>query len=270
MTDSPIIALFNRLAPGYDCPPLRLYPFCADAIINGLGDLRGKKILDIASGTAHVAIAAAQAVGNQGRVFATDLAAAMLDQGYTKMDKLHYQNIDWHEMDAARLDFRRDYFDYALCSHALHLLPDPAQALREWARVVRPGGTVLFSVLTENALQPGLADFYRRLGEPRDAIREHAEALARPEYSESLLREAGLVKVRSHRLSLGYYLAQLDDWWEVLTQTEFRRLLRAVRGSEREALREAHLAWMQQQVDENGLRLNAETLIVLGEKPDAA
>jgi ubiquinone/menaquinone biosynthesis C-methylase UbiE len=45
-------------------------------------------------------------------------------------------------MNAERLRFRKDSFDRVLCSFGLFLLPDVDAALREFRRVLGPGGGV--------------------------------------------------------------------------------------------------------------------------------
>jgi len=72
--------------------------------------------------------------------------------------------------DLYRLPFRDDAFAAALSATALIHFDDPAPALREMARVVRPGGLLALSVLKveaterlEDALRPSGLDLQRRL-----------------------------------------------------------------------------------------------------------
>ena len=116
-------AVFNRVARGYDDPALRFFPFGADRLIVRLDPDREAKILDVATGTGAVALAAAQAVGAEGRVMAIDLAEGMLDRLQEKIVKFGIRNIDRHVMDAATLEFRRDYFDFVVCSFGIFFCP---------------------------------------------------------------------------------------------------------------------------------------------------
>ncbi|MCR4347941.1 MAG: hypothetical protein NUV55_12180 [Sulfuricaulis sp.] len=54
-----VTSVFNLVAAGYDRPELRFFPFCADRLIARLSPLPGTKLLDVATGTGVVALAAA-------------------------------------------------------------------------------------------------------------------------------------------------------------------------------------------------------------------
>ena len=98
----------------------------------------GQQVLDVACGTGAVARAALAAVGPGGNVTGSDLNAGMLEvAGRTAPE------IDWVQSDAAALDFEDDTFDVVICQSALMFFPDPAAAVREMARVAKPGGRVV-------------------------------------------------------------------------------------------------------------------------------
>ncbi len=155
MTDTPTpeqqkqwtATMFDLVAEGYDNPAQRLFPFTADRLVNKLQPLSGYKVLDIATGTGHAAMAAAQAVGRDGRVHAIDLSEGMLSRAQQNIDKMQLPNIDLHVMDAEALEFRRQYFDMAMCSFGLFFLPDMLKGLQSWWRVLKPGGRYFISDL---------------------------------------------------------------------------------------------------------------------------
>ena len=123
----------------------------------------GSKVLDVATGTGVAAIAFAQAVRPGGRVTAVDISADMLDRAAANITKMALDNVDLHQMDAERLDFRAGYFHSVVCSYGLFFLPDMPAALREWVRVLRPGGKLAFTSFETSAFQPMLDDFVARL-----------------------------------------------------------------------------------------------------------
>ena len=97
------IAVFNLVASHYDNPSMRFFPFCADRLISHLRLAPDAKVLDVATGTGVVAMAAAQALGPQGRVQAIDLAEDMLNKAMANFQRAGLSNIDFHVMDAESL-----------------------------------------------------------------------------------------------------------------------------------------------------------------------
>lgn len=264
--------VFNRVAAGYDNPASRFFPFCADRLIVRLKPARGSKILDVATGTGVVAMAAIQAVGHEGRVMAIDLAEGMLDRLQEKIDKFGIPNIDLHVMDAAALEFRREYFDHVVCSFGIFFLPDMSVGLREWARVTKPGGRILFTVFGKQAFQPMMELFIRRIENygvdvPDKEAPFAAMRLADPERCHDLLSGAGLKDIEVHAEQLGYHLKDEIQWWEVIWNSGMREWIERIPAARQELFRVEHLADVRPLVGEQGLWLNVETLFAAGTKP---
>ncbi len=100
-----------------------------------------RRLLDVASGTAGVAIALARRT--EARVVAYDLTLPMLRQGAARVDDAGLTaRIDLVEGRAEQLPFPDDSFDALTFTYLLRYVEDPASTLRELARVVRPGGAV--------------------------------------------------------------------------------------------------------------------------------
>jgi len=270
-----VAAAFNRVAAGYDNPATRFFPFCADRLIVRLNPARGSKILDVATGTGEVAMAAMQAVGREGRVMAIDLAEGMLDRLQEKIDKFGIPNIDLHVMDAAALEFRRDYFDHVVCSFGIFFLPDMSAGLREWARVTKPGGRILFTVFGKQAFQPMMDLFIRRIKNfgvdaPDKDAPIAAMRLADPEHCRDLLSGAGFKDIEVHTEQLGYHLKDEAQWWEVIWNSGMREWVERIPLARQESFRVEHLADVRPLMVEQGLWLNVETLFAAGTKPSGA
>ena len=264
--------IFNRVAVGYDDAALRFFPFAADRLIMRLNPAPGTKILDVATGTGVVALAAVQAVGEKGRVIAIDLAETMLDRLQEKIDKFGIRNIDLHVMDAAALEFRRDYFDYVVCSFGIFFLPDMTAGLKEWVRVTKPGGRIMFTAFGKQAFQPMMDLFIRRLEQygirPPDPARPFAGMrLADPARCRELLDTAGLVDIEVATEQLGYHLKDETQWWDLLWNSGTRGWIEKVLPAELESFRAAHLAEVRPLLGERGLWLNVETHFASGAKP---
>ncbi len=70
----------------------------------------GQHVLDIATGTGHIAIAASQIVGSEGRVIGIDISAGMLEQTRNKVEALGLKNIDFQLADAESVNLPANSF----------------------------------------------------------------------------------------------------------------------------------------------------------------
>lgn len=111
--------------------------------------VEGERVLDVACGTGLVALAAARTVGAKGRVCGVDISGAMVEVARHKARQQDIDKVTFARMDAESLAFAAAEFDVALCALGLMYMPDPALALREMRRVLRPGGRLLLAVWGE-------------------------------------------------------------------------------------------------------------------------
>jgi ubiquinone/menaquinone biosynthesis C-methylase UbiE len=106
----------------------------------------GEHVLDLACGTGLVTLAAADAVGTHGKVVGTDLSGQMVEVARQRAFARQLPQVSFARMDAEMLDLPDATFDAVLCSLGLMYLPDAARAMREWLRVLKPGGRVVIAV----------------------------------------------------------------------------------------------------------------------------
>ena len=216
--------LFAPLGPTYDRYAAllsfgqdpRWRRFLVSRVDAGAGD----RLLDVATGTAAVAIELVRRHGCS--VVGLDQSAEMLDEGRARVKRAGLsQRIELVEGRAEALPFEDASFDALTFTYLLRYVDDPAATLRELARVVRPGGTIAsleFGVpprllpraawelyvrvglpLAGRVVSPGWHEVGRFLG---PSIRGFYEGLP----LDGLLRlwnAAGIEEVRHRRLSLG-------------------------------------------------------------------
>lgn len=106
----------------------------------------GEKLIDIACGTGLVSFPAAEKVGKNGFVLATDISDCMVKIGTGSTKGKNYSNIQFERMDAEELSVPDKAYDAALCALGLMYVPDPGKALKEMYRVIKPGGRTVAAV----------------------------------------------------------------------------------------------------------------------------
>lgn len=275
MPDSPnavdrerLVAAYDQVADSYDTPVRRYVPFCADRLVMQLRPARGAKVLDVATGTGHTLTAAAQLVGPSGRVTGIDLAEHMLDAAQRNVDKMAQANVDLHRMDAQALEFRSRYFDHVTCAYGPYLLPDMNVALKQWRRVLKPGGTAMFASLTPAAFQPMANVLREQLAEfGIAAARPLWLRLGEPQQCRSLLQEAGFIDIETDTVQLGYHLKGAADWWELVWSSELRADIEQLGPERQTRLHREHCARIEPLVGEKGLWLDVQTLLASGRRP---
>jgi SAM-dependent methyltransferase len=104
-------------------------------------------VVDIACGEGYLSVEAARWAN---KVIGVDRSAEMLKRARALADRRGVSNIAWKRGEIERLPLDDASADVALLSQALHHAGDPARALSEAARVLRPGGKVVVLDLREH------------------------------------------------------------------------------------------------------------------------
>jgi ubiquinone/menaquinone biosynthesis C-methylase UbiE len=263
--------IFDAVSGQYDSSATRFFPFCADQLVEFVKPASGSKVLDVATGTGMVATAMAQAVGESGRVTGIDLSTGMLDKAQINIHKMALKNIDLHEMDAEKLDFKSGYFHSVVCSYGLFFIPDMEAALKDWVRVVSPGGKVAFTCFETTAFQPMLDDFVNQLKQFGVVLPEGpfgSKRIESTEHCHSLLTGAGLQDTTVVNKQLGYHLRDEQEWWEVVNNTAMRGLYLQVPEADRARFRESHLQSTRKMLTGKGLWMDVETRFAMGSRPN--
>jgi ubiquinone/menaquinone biosynthesis C-methylase UbiE len=98
----------------------------------------------------------------QVRYVALDTSPAMLQRARSRVSPQHHGNVEFVEGDMEQMPFDDGEFDLVVCFGGLHCLPNPAVAVREIARCLRPGGRVVGDIATSGHLRR--TDAFMRLG----------------------------------------------------------------------------------------------------------
>jgi len=175
----------------------------------------GQRVLDVAGGTADLAIQFARRVGASGEVVLTDINPAMLARG---RDRMLDSGIlaPAVQCDAEQLPFPDAHFDCVSVAFGLRNMTRKERALAEMHRVLKPGGRLLVLEFSRvwQPLQP-LYDAYshkvlpllgKLVANDGDSYRYLAESIrVHPgqEQLKALMEQAGLERVEYFNLSAG-------------------------------------------------------------------
>jgi len=138
------------------------------AAFRRLADLpAGSAVLDMGCGRGtSVRLILSALGGRPARLVAFDIDAAAVGRARRRLAPLLGDSVELHVADATRLPFADGEFDAALELGILHHIPEWQAALRETARVLRPGGVFYFAEPSYGRIHRGM---YCLLGHPKDA-----------------------------------------------------------------------------------------------------
>jgi SAM-dependent methyltransferase len=107
----------------------------------------GERVLEVGPGTGYYSLPVAEWVSPGGQLDIFDLQRQMLDHTMRRAAERGLENIKATQGDARRLPYPDGTFDAAFLTLVLGEIPDQDQALRELARVLKPGGWLVVGEL---------------------------------------------------------------------------------------------------------------------------
>jgi len=240
---------------------------CAHRLVERAPLPLGARVLDVATGTGGVALAAAQRVGPTGKVVGIDLAADMLAYARQKLTEAGLTHVEFCEGDAEHLDFPDQCFDVVLCAASLFFVPDMLAALREWWRVLAPSGYVGFCGFGPTFLQP-LRDLWTarllQYGVTPSAF--PWQRLADLATCQHLLHEAGFGQIEVQQEQLGYYLQTVEEWWEESWASPRRLAVLQLTPAQQAQFKAEHLAEVAALATVQGLWVDVDANFACGWK----
>jgi O-methyltransferase/aklanonic acid methyltransferase len=136
----PIAELFDRIADGYD-EDVPFYASIGRLLVQWAEPAVDARVLDIGAGRGAITRAVVEARGPAGSIVAGDISPKMVEQ----LAALQLPGVETRLLDARALDLPDASFDVVFAGFVLSSIPDPAPAIAELARVLRPGGELLLS-----------------------------------------------------------------------------------------------------------------------------
>ena len=231
------------------------------------------RVLDVAAGTGDQTLMAARRVGPTGNVLATDDSASMLKVAGEAARNEGLTNVETRVMNAENLALDADSFDAVICRNALMLFANPAKALTEMRRVVKPGGkaaVMVFSAVERNPHHGIPFAIILRLGNiPPPAPGEPwMYALGEPGALEDVYSRAGFLNVSAHAVPIQRRLPSAAEAIQSMrnSASKVSELMSRLNDADRK------LAWaeIEQQLRQfegpNGFEAPGEVLIGVGTK----
>ncbi len=232
----------------------------------------GEQVFELACGSGFATLQAAELVGEQGQVMATDISAQMISILQARILTLGLGHVSARRVGAEEDEIcAAQSFDVALCSLGLMFFPEPELGLRNMWNALKPGGRAIAAVwgqrskckwadifpVVERTVESEVCPLFFSLGS--------GDALAQG------FQTQGFESVQSRRIDTclhfenerSFLTSQIDGGAVALAAKRFDAATR--RQVERE-----FLETVEMYRDGNGYSIPAEFVVVAGEKPAAS
>jgi ubiquinone/menaquinone biosynthesis C-methylase UbiE len=242
-----IYDIAEAVAPGWErrrpliedvCAPVRQW------MLHELAPRPGETVLELAAGIGDTGFEAAEMVGERGRLISSDFSPAMLAAARRRGAELGVENADYRVIDAEQIELADDSVDGVLCRFAYMIMPDPARALAETRRVLRPGGRLtlavwgpmeqnpFFTVVAMSLVGRGHLPMPEPPGPP-------VFSMADADRTAALLEAAGFSGVRTEEVPVRFAVPDVEGYLSLHSDTsgELALALRALSEADREAVK---------------------------------
>lgn len=125
-----------------------------DWIIEQTTPASGQVVLEVGAGPGDLGHQIASLVGPQGRVISTDFSSEMVEVAQRLGTTQGLSNVEYRQLNAEAMDLDDGSVDAVVSRSVYMLLADPAAALREARRVLRPGGSLPLTAFTTPEQNP--------------------------------------------------------------------------------------------------------------------
>ena len=182
-----------------------------------LKSLQPKKVLDVATGTADVALMTHKML-NPEKIIGIDISEGMLELGRQKISKLGLNNrIELYKGDSENIVFEDNSFDAITVAFGVRNFEHLEKGLKEMLRVLKPGGKLVilefskpkqgaFKILYNlymNQIAPSFGKLFSKNINAYQYLNNSVQAFAEGETFLNIMNEAGFTQTYLKPLTLG-------------------------------------------------------------------
>ncbi len=185
--------------------------------INQLKAIEPKKVLDVATGTADVALMTFKMLHAE-KIIGIDISEGMLDLGRQKIEKLGLtKNIELLKGDSENIHFEDNSFDAITVAFGVRNFENLEMGLKEMHRVLRPGGKLVvlefskpknaafkvFYNLYMNQIAPSFGKLFSKNNNAYQYLNDSVQAFPEGETFLNIMKQAGFREAYVKPLTLG-------------------------------------------------------------------
>jgi hypothetical protein len=172
-------------------------------------------------------------------------------------------------MNMQTMEFTAAQFDAAICAFGIFFVDDMDAQLSHIANMVKPGGTIAICNFQEDCFYPlkdlmikGLANY--NVQQPPKTW----ERIATSTGCNDLFEKTGPHAINIEQKNMGYFLNNEKEWWDVIWNAGYRRLVSQLKPSDLERFRQEHMEEAAALATKDGIWLDIGVLYNTGIKQE--
>ncbi len=217
-------------------------------------------ILDLSTGTGHIAIEIATRLPNA-VLHGVDISEQMLHVARQKSTAAGVHNVTYHCQDVEELELEESAFDLITCGYGLFFYPNLDATFCDIAKRVKSGGAFMFSTFTPDAFEPHSQLFLDMLKEDYDIYppqRLEDRPLNTREAIKALAKQANPKSVSIETFEIRYDMS-IPRWWELLNSTGYSGLLSQLTQAQYDAFEKRYLDALHVSSKNGAIAFNADS-----------
>jgi ubiquinone/menaquinone biosynthesis C-methylase UbiE len=234
----------------------------------------GSAVLDVATGPGEPALTIAGVVGPEGKVVGTDVVPAMVEAARREAERRGLRHASFEVAFAESLPFSVNAFDAVVSRFGVMFFPSPVESMREWLRVLKPGGKIALAAwhfVERNPFFHSVSNVIDRYVAPTSPTPASPDAFrfAEPGKLQAVLSEAGVTATSERVLQFSICAPiSVEDFWTLRCEIseKLRSRIATLSKQELAALQREGIEALNPYAEDHCIAFPAEVLIVSGKK----
>lgn len=263
--------VFNRVAANFDTIGPKYFSYYGEKLIEYSRISEGASVLDVACGRGASLFPAAHSVGQKGKVIGIDFSKEMVKETETLICKQGLCNTKVLQMDAERLGFPNNSFDYVVSGLSTAFFSNSLMAVDEMYRVLKDGGKLGISTWKKREKKGVLGKVYTKLF-PQNQNSNLNNIAASPDFGsiagvKKILKNIGLKNSEIIVEEKTFYYKDEEEWWQEQWTNASRGLLEYVESvGAIDKFKSTAFIEIMEYKDDNGIRFDSEVIFGFGQK----
>jgi ubiquinone/menaquinone biosynthesis C-methylase UbiE len=227
-------------------------------------------ILDLSTGTGHIAIELAKKFPNS-NIYGVDISEEMVNIARLKTKEHGINNITYLVQDVENMDFEDMKFDFITCGYGLFFYPNMEKVVSDISERLSDEGKFIFSTFTDQAFQPYSKIFLELLEQNYNIAppkRIEKRQLTTQDEIETLCAHIEYDSLEIHDIEIVFPM-EINEWWELLNSTGYKGLLNQLESNYSQFEKE-YIEHLQSISKDNCIDFNANSLITIVSKLDSS